>query len=86
MAVLRQMPTRPKVSFKTNLNYFRNIFSLRPFRSVSYLELDILALDQRLISIAANCAVVDKNILFARLLDETIPFGIVEPLYLAICF
>ncbi len=80
------MPTRPKVSFKTNLNNFRNILGLRTFWTVSYLKLNILALDQRLISIAAYCAVVDKNILLSRLLDETIPFGIVKPLYLAICF
>ena len=66
-----------KLGVKLHLDHF---FSLRSFRSLRNLEFDFLSLFKGLETITLNCAVVNEDVRRARLLDETIALGIVEPL------
>jgi len=61
------------------LRNLHHVFRLRPFRSVSHFELNLLTLDQGFIAVASDGAVVDKDILLSGLLNKTIAFRVVEP-------
>lgn len=76
-------PFQFSIAFLRDLHH---VLGLRPFWSVCYLKLNFLALDQRLVPVAADGAVVDENILFTGLLDKPVALCVVKPFYLADSF
>lgn len=56
-----------------------HVLCLWTLRSVGYLKLYLLPLDQRLIAVAGYRAVMNKDILLAGLLNKSIAFGIIKP-------
>jgi len=60
------------------LDYIRR---LKTFGSFSDLEFDIIALRQGLKTLILNRGKMNEDIVATIMLDETIPFVVVEPLY-----
>ena len=58
---------------------------MRTFRPVGNFEFDFLALNQALVAVTGDRAVVDKDVLFARLLDKPLTLCVIEPLYFTNC-
>ncbi len=67
----------------TGLSYLADVLGLGALGTVNDLEFNLFSLGQSLIPISRNRTVVNKDVLFTRLLDESIPLGVVEPLNLA---
>jgi hypothetical protein len=65
------------------LSWYGYVLSLKAFRAVNDLKLDIHAFFQRTISRRLDRGVVDENVLAGFTLDETVAFSCVEPLYTA---
>jgi hypothetical protein len=59
----------------------RDVCSLRSFLAFSYLELDLIAFLQTLVSLGRNCAVVHKDIGAIIASDEAVSLRVIEPLY-----
>jgi hypothetical protein len=57
-----------------------NIGRLRTLRALGYLELNLVAFLQALVTLGGDSTVVDKNVRSIFTSEETIAFGIVEPL------
>src|SRR5688500_1389091 len=58
-----------------------NVFGLQPFRALLYLEFHFGAFIQAAVAICLNRGKVNKNIVAARTLDESIAFCGIKPLH-----
>ena len=64
----------------SRLRDYNDIFSLRAFLTLSDFELDFLTLGQRLEACTLNCAEMCKHVWTRFLCNESIAFGLIEPL------
>ena len=56
---------------------------LETFRGFKELEIDVLALAKRAVTVHSNCGVMDKDVRSPLDMDEAISLLVIEPLYLA---
>src|ERR1700722_8833221 len=62
-----------------------DVGGLKTLGSLHHLEVDLLALGERLESVALDGGEVNENVLATLLLDEPEPLRIVEPLHASLC-
>lgn len=62
-----------------------HIAGLEPFGTLGDLELDVIALGQRLEPIALDRGKMNEHVVAAFLLDEAKALGVVKPLHFAFC-
>src|SRR5688572_2760570 len=79
----RPEPARRLVFVARRRLEFQDVGGLRTFLAVQDFELHFLALGQRLETVGLDGGEMDEDILTVLPLDETVSFGVVEPLHLS---
>lgn len=67
--------------WNSKLGSFGYVRCLRTFLSLGDLELDLITLLQALVSLRADCTVVNKYVRPIVASDEPVSFGVIEPLH-----
>jgi len=65
------------------ISHADNSIRLRAFLPLNDVELNVIALFQRLVTIQLDCRVVNENIRPVITSDESVALGVIEPLDLA---
>src|SRR5438445_3283031 len=88
----RPQTTAPPCEARAGLSEWRaerlhsdDVRRVKPLLAGFHLELDDLSFRQRLEAVHLDRREVDEHVLAALLLNEAVPFGVIEPLHLSLC-